>query len=149
MQIYFHRHLFSHLSRVPILVEGTVIFYIVFYNFFVSVLVILVHQMKRWEMLFWQLAEKFFTNILFSVKGIFFKVLVIVNYNNPCLNNCRKVIAQLLLTKKTRNLRFQMRKICVPKFNTCPKCTHKYQKAIVFCNVSSISEFAIWMKGPL
>ncbi len=24
MQIYFHRHLFSHLSRVPILVEGTV-----------------------------------------------------------------------------------------------------------------------------
>ncbi len=25
MQIYFHRHLFSHLSRVPILVEGTVI----------------------------------------------------------------------------------------------------------------------------
>ncbi len=25
MQIYFHRHLFSHLSRVPILVEGTVV----------------------------------------------------------------------------------------------------------------------------
>ncbi len=25
MQIYFHRQLFSHLSRVPILVEGTVI----------------------------------------------------------------------------------------------------------------------------
>ncbi len=33
MQIYFHRHLFSHLSRVPILVEGTV--YIYFFFFFV------------------------------------------------------------------------------------------------------------------
>ncbi len=28
MQIYFHRQLFSHLSRVPILVEGTVYIYI-------------------------------------------------------------------------------------------------------------------------
>ncbi len=27
MQIYFHRQLFSHLSRVPILVEGTVYIY--------------------------------------------------------------------------------------------------------------------------
>ncbi len=31
MQIYFHRHLFSHLSRVPILVEGTVYIYIYIY----------------------------------------------------------------------------------------------------------------------
>ncbi len=33
MQIYFHRHLFSHLSRVPILVEGTVYIYIFFFFF--------------------------------------------------------------------------------------------------------------------
>ncbi len=33
MQIYFHRQLFSHLSRVPILVEGTVYIYKILYKY--------------------------------------------------------------------------------------------------------------------
>ncbi len=39
MQIYFHRHIFSHLSRVPILVEGTVYIYILLiFNRLISII---------------------------------------------------------------------------------------------------------------
>ncbi len=69
MQIYFHRQLFSHLSRVPILVEGTV-YGEKSWNVFLKNLNFFATEEERHENLGWHGVSKLSGNLV----TLYFKV---------------------------------------------------------------------------